>query len=328
MAGARSLYRPRWRRDFHPADACPPLFGSGGISIQRDPLWLGRHAHACFELHWLDAGTLVVDLADGRRLSARGGDLMLTAPGTVHRGERDIIPPSRLLWLQCDPMARGAASGSTFSDMDLSVLAQRLRRAGDTVVSAPGLRPIYRRLHALLRTGGAPAAIRAEQSLFLIGAVERLDAADDGARDPLALAALDWMRQHPDQPLKVTALARRLGASPSRFHAAFLAATGETPAACHVRLRIARACDLLHRQSAEPLQHIAELCGFTGGRYFATCFRRLTGLTPSRWRSLHSDVSLAPIDRPALYPQPMHPRAQHLVAQLGAERRKTPKVLL
>lgn len=280
------LLRAAWRRDFHQAGAASPLFPGGGISIQREPLWLGRHAHRCCELHWLDSGTLAIDLADGRRLQARGGDLMITAGGTWHRGVNDIIPPSRLLWLQVDPAVPGASPGSGLTPDELRGLSAALAAAGDAVIPAPDLRSNYRRIRALLRADGPAAELRTELLLLLLGVRRLLGSRGSPSLGPATLRALEWLRRHPTAPLRIGSLAAHCGLSPSRFHAVFLAETGETPAACQRRLRMARAGDLLRDQPGDPIAAVARAVGFSDQRAFATAFRRCTGVTPSRWRNL------------------------------------------
>ncbi|GAB6089441.1 helix-turn-helix domain-containing protein [Spirochaeta dissipatitropha] len=51
------------------------------------------------------------------------------------------------------------------------------------------------------------------------------------------------------------------------------------------RLRIARSCELL-RHSTQSIQEIAQLVGFSDQAYFCRVFRKVTGNTPSKYRSL------------------------------------------
>jgi AraC-like DNA-binding protein len=263
-----------------------PLFPAGGLSFHREPLHLGRDVHRACELHWLDSGTLAIDLADGRRLHARGGDLMLTSAGTWHRGVNDIIPPSRLLWLQVDPAAPGAAKASGLKAEELRDLANALAAAGDTVISAPGLRGNYRRILGLLRDQDHAAELRTELVLLLFGVRRLLASSAAPATGAATRKALGWLRRNPTAPLRIASLAALCGLSPSRFHAVFLTETGETPASCQRRLRMARAGDLLHERPDSSIASIAEAVGFSDQRAFATAFRRCTGTTPTHWRSL------------------------------------------
>ena len=294
------LLRAAWRRNFSEAGVAGPLFPHGGISFHREPLHLGRHAHRSCEMHWLDSGTLAIDLADGRRLQARGGDLMITAAGTWHRGVNDIIPPSRLLWLEVDLAAPGVAKASGLTQAELGDLAAALAAAGDTVLSAPGLRGNYRRILALLRERAHPAELRTELVLWLLHVRRLLGSGDAPAPGAATRCALEWLRRNPTAPLRIASLASLCGLSSSRFHAVFLAETGESPAACQRRLRMARAGDLLREQPGSSVADIAETVGFSDQRAFATAFRRCTGTTPTRWRSLVRPAGLS-FDAPLIH---------------------------
>lgn len=287
------LLRAAWRKNFSDTGVAGPLFPNGGISFHREPLHLGRHAHRYCELHWLDSGTLAIDLADGRRLHARGGDLMITAAGTWHRGVNDIIPPSRLLWLQVDLDAPGTAKAGGLTTDELRDLSTALTTAGDAVFSAPGLRANYRRILALLRGHAHPAELRTELILLLLGVRRLLTSATTPTPSPATRRALEWLRQNPTAPLRVASLAALCGLSASRFHAVFLTETGETPAACQRRLRMAQAGDLLRERPGSSVADVALAVGFSDQRAFATAFRRCTGTTPTRWRSIVKPAGLS-----------------------------------
>jgi AraC family transcriptional regulator len=86
-------------------------------------------------------------------------------------------------------------------------------------------------------------------------------------------------------PLSLADLAAVAGLSTYHFARAFKQATGESPHGFVLRRRIARAQRLLadHRLS---LGEIADACGFSSQSHFTARFRRLTGVTPRRYRRL------------------------------------------
>lgn len=71
--------------------------------------------------------------------------------------------------------------------------------------------------------------------------------------------------------------------SPSYFLRAFKKATGRTPHAYRMDLRIARACELL-RDPALPVTDIAAMLGFSSPSHFSTAFRRCRGTAPKAFR--------------------------------------------
>src|SRR3989442_11921738 len=72
--------------------------------------------------------------------------------------------------------------------------------------------------------------------------------------------------------------------SPYHFARLFKRSTGVPPHRFLVRRRIDAARALLAAQTA-PIAEIAQLVGFRTPSHFTTTFRRVTGLTPSAYRS-------------------------------------------
>lgn len=290
--GLPAQWRPTWRREFVAADLDCPLFVEGGVSVQRESLGLDDHAHPGWELHVIASGTMVTELANGDCLEAIGGDLVLTAPGVQHRGLNYVIPPSKLMWLVLGPMQESLAKGSGLLAADLARIERCLREAGTCVMRAPSLVAHVRVLMRLLREqplarGSLRAAqVRSACAALVLEMAHVLGGADQQTAGPVTLAARAWLAEHLDQPIAVPALAKQHGLAPSRFHEVFLAETGETPAACHLRLRIAAAARLLRDRPDDRVGAIAAKLGFADQRYFATCFRRHTGMSPSTYRRI------------------------------------------
>lgn len=86
-----------------------------------------------------------------------------------------------------------------------------------------------------------------------------------------------------EEHVTVGQMAAAAGLSPSRFHARFLAEAGQTPADWLRRSRLRRAKRLL-AATERPVTAIAFDLGFPTSQYFATVFRRYTGMTPMEWR--------------------------------------------
>jgi AraC family transcriptional regulator, glycine betaine-responsive activator len=95
--------------------------------------------------------------------------------------------------------------------------------------------------------------------------------------------AIRLMETHIDQPLTVSAIARRTGVTARTLEKLFAGAIGETPGAYYLRLRLAAARRLV-LDTAEPMADIAARTGFSGAPAFSRAFSRAFGQPPSRMR--------------------------------------------
>jgi len=76
--------------------------------------------------------------------------------------------------------------------------------------------------------------------------------------------------------------------SASEFGRRFHASTKLTPYAWYINRRIERAQDMLRKRST-AISDLAFTLGFASQSHFTEAFRRRTGMSPARWRSLRRD---------------------------------------
>jgi AraC family transcriptional regulator len=93
----------------------------------------------------------------------------------------------------------------------------------------------------------------------------------------------DYVDAHLHREIVLVDLADITGWSVRHFARMFRQSTGQTPHNWVVSRRIERAKDLL-RKPALPLAEVALSCGFADQSHFTTSFRKVTGLTPLKWR--------------------------------------------
>ncbi|GAA2126979.1 GlxA family transcriptional regulator [Kitasatospora saccharophila] len=103
------------------------------------------------------------------------------------------------------------------------------------------------------------------------------------ARTPAIRSVQDWLPDHLDQDLSVTALAGRAGMSERNFARAFRAETGSTPADLVEGLRLEAACRLLET-TALTVGAIARTVGYRHGETLHRVFSRRLATTPDRYR--------------------------------------------
>ncbi len=123
---------------------------------------------------------------------------------------------------------------------------------------------------------------------FLSRCAGRPRSPDDRALLRIA-EALSHEERHFDQPVTVAELARIAAMSRRNFARVFRKATGSSPAAHLIQLRLNRAAALL-RNTDRRITDIAFDVGFNDSNYFARQFRRVLGVPPRQYRRLHARV--------------------------------------
>jgi len=116
------------------------------------------------------------------------------------------------------------------------------------------------------------------QAQFIQAPVPTITDAADPFRE-----TLDWALEHLDQPLTVEVLARRSATSPRTFARRFVAATGTTPLQWLLRQRVLLAQRLLET-SDEPVERVAQSCGFGTAAGMRVHFQRQVGTSPMAYR--------------------------------------------
>jgi AraC family transcriptional regulator len=103
-------------------------------------------------------------------------------------------------------------------------------------------------------------------------------------------SVIDFMLAHLDFALKLSDLSDVIGMNQYRFARAFQATTGDSPHRYLMKLRIARAQDLL-ATSKQSLSTIAAMVGFSSQSHMTLAFQRTLSITPGRYRSETGNMS-------------------------------------
>lgn len=97
-----------------------------------------------------------------------------------------------------------------------------------------------------------------------------------------------WIEQHFRESIDLDGLAEAHGMSQRTFYRLFKRATGRTPLACIIQLRMQHAAGLL-RNTDQPITQIAYDSGFSDSNYFAREFRKVIGESPTAYRQRWAD---------------------------------------
>lgn len=247
-----------------------------------------RHAHEFLAIGLMEQGAnYCLDSRSDETLVASGQIALLNA-GQMHTGNPPPQVRSTYRMLFVDPAWLTELARETLD-----------REPGDAefarvVVTSPLEWQRLRELSRQLAGGGPPLVTES----LLVAALVRLMASHGGHRvrlpleTPGAAAALerdarvrrvqDYLRAHADAQVSLPRLAELAGLS--RFHLLrlFSRATGLSPHAYHLQLRVERAKTLL-RQGL-PIAEVAGRTGFGDQSHLTNVFKRYVGATPGCYR--------------------------------------------
>lgn len=247
---------------------------------------LADHAHpGMMEISFLARGTQNYWMG-GDCYRMTGGDLFVTFPDEPHSTGPDPEHCGLMYWFILelpevpdgflglpDGLARAYWEG-------LKTFAHRHCCAG------PGLQLILERVFRSAEAPQGPLrAARMHLALleYLFEIVALSQRAPVRALSDAVSQVLEYVDRHLDDKLSVQALAIEAGLSVPRFKARFRSETGFPPAEFVLRRRIERASQIL-LQSQSSILDVALQVGFCSSQYFASAFRRITGMTPSAFR--------------------------------------------
>ncbi len=105
-------------------------------------------------------------------------------------------------------------------------------------------------------------------------------------KDEWIRSIVHFVEEHYRQPLTLSQLSATCGMSVSSFTAKFKRATGMSLMDYKQSLQIRHACDML-RTTDVKIVYVAYSAGFQDVSFFNRIFRKHTGMSPRRYRSLH-----------------------------------------
>ncbi|MDR1480841.1 MAG: AraC family transcriptional regulator [Planctomycetaceae bacterium] len=125
---------------------------------------------------------------------------------------------------------------------------------------------------------------------FFLDLVESGQLQHKSTPSPEIARAIKQIKNNDEPFYSMKQLARIASLSESRFKHRFKEEIGTTPADFQIRHKVDRACVML-RQDGKTILDTALSLGFSSSQYFATVFRRYTGITPAQFRSTNPPIN-------------------------------------
>ena len=215
---------------------------------------------------------------------AKGEIAIIPATQPFPRTQIDREVPLLELFLEPTTLARVACESANPDDVELVPQWQ----IGDPLIQHIGLA-----LKAELEAGGTDSQLYAESMAIALSAhllrrycshAEKIKDCTGGLPNYKLRRAIDYINEHLDQNLTLTAIADAVRMSPNYFATLFKQSTGLTPHQYVMKCRIEKAKQLL-RHPELALVEICQDVGFTSQSHFTRVFRQHTHTTPKAYRN-------------------------------------------
>jgi AraC-like DNA-binding protein len=261
-----------------------PAYGRLCYTRARPDLPIHRHFR-CVEIHYRDRGEQCFYLGD-RTYRLQGGDLFVTLPDEPHSTGGHAMETGIMYWLVLRLPRKGRGllglavdEGMAILDRFMKVPCRQFRATGRVKPLFAEILRLHDRPDTFLR------AVRMRQAAIGL-LLEIVESADRHFGAPTSRRMAEMVRMIQDCPqedYQIRDLARRSHLSVSQFKSRFKVETGISPWQFILKTRIETAKQQLVAGD-EPITRIAMRLGFSSSQYFATVFKRITGVTPRDYR--------------------------------------------
>ncbi len=245
---------------------------------------LPEHRHfGVAELAFMETGHQPYHVG-GQRFTLLGGEGTVIPPDTPHSSDGHPSYPGKRYWVQLRLPQNPRARWLGLSPSEAEPLLGMLRSPVNPCSKWPA--DFARRFSALFTLFDRPASPLRTATLRTALLTVLFDLLDLNRPNPSPACqtrvrkAIDWAEAQMSNPVTLEQLAAVAGLSVSSFKHVFKEVAGIPPHTYLLRKRIDRAQELL-RTGAGTVTDIAFACGFPSSQYFATAFKRITGMTPN-----------------------------------------------
>ncbi len=270
--GSYPIHHFFYKENFSPEDPLYPI----QISLAGDDEWIaGCYRHRAnsdvFAIEFVQQGIFVFT-QDGRKVKAGPGEIFLVHLGaeTEMAIEGDYAMKRTLVF--AGPLLPGCVDLLGLNGVNLVAPCAEDR----IVISA-----FFDRIYAQCRLNDA--ASYHETAMQSYGLLVKLSAISRSSAYPQQLRqVLEFIHENLNERLNVEMMCRQAGISPATLHRMFIKYLKERPIDYFLRLKMARAADLIERKTGS-IKEIANVMGFSSPQYFSTEFRKRYGVTPKNY---------------------------------------------
>jgi AraC family L-rhamnose operon regulatory protein RhaS len=297
-----------WGRGTYPGKRLPEkclqeVCSVGVWDASKTQNWgLNWHRNEGVEITYLEKGGLgfSVDDWEGQLMP---GNLTVTRPWQKHRVGNPEVGASRLHWLILDVGVRQPHSAWQWpewiilSPTDLTELTECLRGNEQPVWNSSfEIGECFRKIAITLQSedvASLESRLKVQINQLLLSLLENQRHSQTALNPALTTVNrtvkyfLSQLPKYLDFEWDLTIMARQCGMARSQFTLHCRNLTNRTPMQYLAECRYDAARALLTQQSALNISEIAGICGFQTSQYFATQFRKRSGLSPLEFRKRH-----------------------------------------
>lgn len=253
-----------------------------------EALRMDWYAHPDVEVICCLKGEMRYEFDGHDEVLLRSGHALVIPPRTRHRLFCGIDAPSRRVSFKLDASGRrNAADGlSPFTSADLRAIRDELlRRAFRPFRTSSDTIALLERIGCFLHgdgrlTASAKRETRVYISALLVNCTGKTVEDREAPEPRMMEEATAWLERHYAKKVSLRALVEHMGYGRTRFFELFRRKTGLSPNDYLIRLRIAKARELLSTGELS-VKTVAERTGFSDAGFFSRTYKRLTGHKPT-----------------------------------------------
>ncbi|GLX70629.1 helix-turn-helix transcriptional regulator [Paenibacillus glycanilyticus] len=248
---------------------------------------LSHHEHdGAYEFVLTDSGKVTWEV-DGQLFETRAGELFHTRPNEPHRARMDFMEPCSIWWL----IVRNPSSCTSWlglSEDELREMMDKLNHLPRIVRTNTRMKISFDKLRHALETEEQPW-LKLKVRHYMLDLILLMTEPSPEPQIPedlhdAMLKAVENIRMQPEKHWVNKEIAASVGVSESHFYRLFRQTFGQSPSSFVERTRVEYAAQLLSHSPISITRLAADL-EFKSSQHFSTVFKKVTGVTPSHWRT-------------------------------------------